>query len=364
MRAAFRGAQIVGVLTALSCHLPIQHGAQPLPPGDPTYTTTVQMRFLGVGGFLIRRGDDVVLTAPLYSNPELTKLDGVILPDPERIEAFNRHVSDVDAVLVGHAHYDHLMDVPLALDRSPNAMIYGNESVAYILNGYTAADSVPRLRPEQIKAVNLGIENLVDYRMCVQREGPPSRAPDPYPAKGDWVRVPGTRVRIRALCSDHPPQIAKTIHSWPGRVYRPRFAPPQKADDYQEGETLAFLIDFLDETGTKPMFRIYYQDAPTPPTIGEVAPDLLAEKPVDVAILCAGNFLDVEDPGHIVRNTRARTIVLGHWENFFMPQRDDPPKIPGSNVKRILEIVRSSADPGTEVILPNPQAVFLFPVGR
>ncbi len=198
----------------------------------------------------------------------------------------------------------------------------------------------------------------------MQREGPPSKAPDPYPAKGDWVRVPGARVRIRALCSEHPPQIAKTIHSWPGRIYRPRFAPPQKADDYQEGETLAFLIDFLDETGTKPTFRVYYQDAPTPPTIGEVAPDLLAEKAVDVAILCGGNFLDVEDPGHIVRNTRAHTIVLGHWENFFMPQRDDPPKIPGSNVKKILEIVRSSADPGTEVILPNPQAVFLFPVGH
>jgi L-ascorbate metabolism protein UlaG (beta-lactamase superfamily) len=354
---------LAGLASAISCHLPIERGTESVPPGDPSYDTTVQVRFLGVGGFLIRRGEDVVLTAPLYSNPELTKLDGVLLPNPERIRTFNQHVSEVDAVLVGHAHYDHLMDVPLALERSKDAMIYGNESVAYILTGYTGADSVPRLRPEQIKALNLAPENLVDYRMCVQREGPPSKAPDPYPAKGDWVPVPRARVRIRALCSEHPAQIAKTIHQWPGRVYRPRFAPPQKADDYQEGETLAFLIDFLDEAGTKPVFRIYYQDAPTPPTIGEVAPDLLAEKPVDVAILCAGNFLDVEDPGHIVRNTRPHTVVLGHWENFFMPQRDDPPKIPGSNVKKILEMVRSSSEPGTRVILPNPQAMFVFPVG-
>ncbi|MGH9319242.1 MAG: hypothetical protein ACRD3V_05050, partial [Vicinamibacteria bacterium] len=131
--------------------------------------------------------------------------------------------------------------------------------------------------------------------------------------------------------------------------------------DYQEGETLAYLIDFLDENGTKPLFRVYYQDAPTEPTIGEVAPELLEERGVDLAILCVGTFFNVPDPAHIVRNTRPRHILLGHWENFFEPQRDNPKAIPFANVKKVLQVVREAAGPETEVILPNPQAVFRFP---
>lgn len=42
-----------------------------LGPSDPDYDRAVQVRFLGVGGFTIRRGRDVVMTAPLYSNPTL-----------------------------------------------------------------------------------------------------------------------------------------------------------------------------------------------------------------------------------------------------------------------------------------------------
>jgi hypothetical protein len=269
----------------------------------------------------------------------------------------------VNAVLVGHAHYDHLMDVPWVLGASPNAMIFGNESVAYVLNGYTNGFT-PGLRAEQIRALNLDGDNLVDYRMCAQREGPPSLAPDRESAKGSWVPIPGSRIRIRALCSEHPPQILQLVHLWPGRVYRPRFAPPLESKDYQEGETLAYLIDFLDESRTRPLFRVYYQDAPTPPTIGEVAPELLEEKPVDLALLCVGNFMDVEDPAHIVRNTRPSHIILGHWENFLEPQRDNPPQIPFANVKKVLKVVREAAGPETEVILPNPQAVFRFSSSR
>jgi len=199
------GALAGCLLSAASCHLPIQHGLDPLAPGDSAYDTTVQVRFLGVGGFLIRRGEDVVLTAPLYSNPDRKELEGVLRPKLDLIQEFNRHVAEVNAVLVGHAHYDHLMDVPWVLDRSPNAVIYGSDSVAHILNGYANGDSVPRIREEQVRALNRESENLVDYRMCVQREGPPSLAPDRGGAKGEWVSVLHSKVRIRALCSEHPP---------------------------------------------------------------------------------------------------------------------------------------------------------------
>lgn len=355
----------MGLFPAASCHLPIHHGFAPIEAHQSDYDTTVQVRFLGVGGFVIRRGNDAVLTAPLYSNPDQEEIQGELRPKVDVISELHPPIPNVKAILVGHAHYDHLMDVPWVWARSPNATIYGNESMANILNGYTVnvqEEPVPRIPAERVRALNRGSNNVVDYRMCVQRGGPPGFVPEEAAAKGSWVSVPNSRIRVRALCSEHPPQVLKLLHLWPGRVYRPRFAPPSQSRDYQEGETLAYLIDFLSEDGTQPVFRVYYQDAPTAPRIGEVSPELLQEKAVDLALLCVGNFFDVDDPTHIVRNTSPRHIILGHWENFFEPQRDDPRGIPLANVKKAFRVIKETAGPGTEVIVPNPQAVFRFPL--
>jgi hypothetical protein len=55
---------------------------------------------------------------------------------------------------------------------------------------------------------------------------------------------------------------------------------PTRSEDYQEGETLAYLIDVLDDDGVTPVFRIYYQDAPTNDTIGQVPKALTDKKPI------------------------------------------------------------------------------------
>lgn len=354
------------VLLAAACHLPVHDGFTPIPPSDPRYDSDLQIQFLGVSGFLLRRGSDAILTAPLYSHPSIRELDaanGRMRTKVERIDAWHPEAPDVRAILVGHAHYDHLMDVPWIWERSPSATIYGNASTANILSGYTvnaANDAVPLVPSDRIRVLNSSSDPLVDYRMCVAREGPvelEDHQVERERARGAWVGVPGARVRIRALCSYHPPQVLKLIHLWPGSVHRPRYAPPDSSADYEQGETLAYLIDFLDADG-EPTFRVYYQDAPTSPTIAQVAPELLEEKRVDVALLCVGNFFDVDDPTHIVRTTRPRVVVLGHWENFMKPPRFDPEPIPFANVGKVVEAVRRDAGPDVAVYLPNLQATF------
>jgi mRNA degradation ribonuclease J1/J2 len=67
-----------------------------------------------VGGLLFRRGNDAIMTAPFYSNPNIFRvgLRRPIHSDTNLVERLLPDVSDVRAILVGHAHYDHLMDVP------------------------------------------------------------------------------------------------------------------------------------------------------------------------------------------------------------------------------------------------------------
>jgi hypothetical protein len=83
----------------------------------------------------------------------------------------------------------------------------------------------------------------------------------------------------------------------------------------------AYLVDFLDAAG-RPVYRVYYQDSGTNPPKGYVPPSVIAEKHVDVALLCVGGDFHRlrRHPEGIIENTRPRNVVLGHWEDFFVSQ--------------------------------------------
>ena len=112
-------------------------GVPVLAPYEPAYEETIQLRYLGAGGYLIRRGKHAILTAPLYTNPGWLRVGlGWIAPDTTLIARLHPPTSpgEVGAILVGHAHYDHLLDVPyIARKYHPEAKIDGNRSMANLV---------------------------------------------------------------------------------------------------------------------------------------------------------------------------------------------------------------------------------------
>lgn len=299
----------------------------------------VQVRFLGVGGFVIRRGNDVVMTAPLYSNPDVgTLLLGKICPNREVLDRyFEEHtlgpeMNDLRAILVGHAHYDHLMDVPYFLQKAPSARVYGSVTTRRVLSGY--GEDVRR----RVTALNDPSAPLADFSNCSEEA---SDGCVRFPGqRGEWVDVEGTngRVRIRAFCSSHPPQVFRTIHFWPGCQREELTSPPDTAAVFKEGEVFSYLIDFMDSG--RPAFRVYYQDAPVAGPVGWVPVAVISERSVDLALLCAGNFDAVEEPESVVsENLRAAAVVIHHWEDFFDPTHSQLKTIPGCKVDRFYKRV-------------------------
>jgi L-ascorbate metabolism protein UlaG (beta-lactamase superfamily) len=70
----------------------------------------LDVRWLGVAGFEIRSAKAAILIDPYYSRTPLWDLlSKPVKPDIERIK---RYLRPVQAVFVGHAHFDHLMDAP------------------------------------------------------------------------------------------------------------------------------------------------------------------------------------------------------------------------------------------------------------
>jgi hypothetical protein len=123
------------------------------------------------------------------------------------------------------------------------------------------------------------------------------------------------------LRSRHAPHF-NGLTLYQGRADIPRASAPRSAGEWLDGETVAFLIDFLDVQGAVE-YRVYYQDAVVAAPWGFAPDDLMEEHPVDLAILVPATFDQVDwHPEAFVENLRPRRVLLGHWENFFAPIDD------------------------------------------
>lgn len=326
--------------------LPVESGGSPIPPGDPAYPTAVQVKYLGAGSVLIKRGDDSLLTAPFFSNPSMLRVAfGEIRPLPEQIERFlgptgGKDLAGATAVLVGHAHYDHLMDVPYIKKKYlPLAKIYGSETMKNTLAGDSA------LKADDVVSVE---ERAWSVSLPEQPEKPV-----------EWWPKNPRRLRFMALKSEHAPVFAG-LKFFEGHYRKPLQALPTSAWNWLEGQTLAYLIDFLGADGKTVEFRIHYQDAAStaplgfPPRFSE-PPD---QRPVDLAIVCMPGFDQVEGyPEAIMKRLKPRAVVIIHWENFFALLPDDPHGlriVPTVNADRFLARLKSALPEGASYKLPAP----------
>lgn len=273
------------------------------------------VQYLGVGGFLLKRGDDVVLTAPLYSNPSLLEVaaDHALTTDRDLIDRLLPDDAKLaKAILVGHSHYDHLLDVPyLALYKATRANVYGSTTTARLLAPIANA----------LKAKDPPTEVVALDAVAGSHEAP-----------GKWQCL-GDGVRFMALRSEHSPQVTVMLpslfkrdpqipfHLWRGEQPDDREVLPRSASEWVEGRVFSYVIDFFAEK--RLVFRVYYQDSGTNAPVGHVPRAVLDEHPVDLALLCVGgDFHRLKGhPEGILASLKPRYVILSHWEDFFVNQK-------------------------------------------
>lgn len=320
----------------------LAHDAAPPP------VASLAIHGLGVQGFWIQWGHEAVLTAPLY-----TRQDGfdvtvgtAITRDDDAIDTglAGEPLDELTAIVSGHAHYDHFLDVPHILDIAPNARAYTNQTGRHILAalapdrpGCTTAAAAPTIDRTRVIAMDDALASHTDYTNC------PAQRPDGAPLEGTWLEV-SPHVRLKAFCSMHPAQVGP-YHFGAGAIDQDQCDLPAAASGWLEGQTLAFLVDFLDDQGN-PAYRVFYQDAPTNAPSGHIPDATLADKPVDVALLCVGSSDAVTDqPASILANLNPRFALSGHWEDFFQPVGSTAP-IPLLDVTGYVQRA-TAAMPGT-----------------
>jgi hypothetical protein len=293
-------------------------------------------QFLGVGGYLIRWRGEALLIAPLFSHPSPFTL--AMKPDEVKLSQKMPPANDVTMLLIGHAHYDHLLDVPWIMQhRAPNAVAYGSVTVGRILRAVIAPERVVDAQSKMAR---------------VQADKPAD--------KGTWIYSTQKHFRAMPIQSMHAPHFAGyTLASGSYDNDADLTELPSTALGWKQGQVLAWMIDLLNEAGD-PVLRIHYLDSASSPPFG--LPVLQNDgKAVDVQVLAVSSWQNVDDyPSALLASTQPRLVVLGHWENFLIDDVKGAADLPLQQIDDMIKIVCESA-PSAKVIKPQPLQFVTLP---
>ena len=285
----------------------VPHGPVVLAVNEPQKTPIVYVQWLGVSSWIISYGDDVVVVDPFFSRPSFFSVAlSLLLPtlfdnfgyDAERINDVLPDLPEKTAfVLLGHAHYDHLMDVPYYMKRKSgqNLTYVGSRTARNILLGF---------KPDKL-----------DFRIAEEL---------PKIEKG--------RVRITAFPSDHAPHFFG-YEFMSGKIKEPLTTSPTHSGDYVEGQTFIYFIDFMDDN-QKILWRIFVNGAASSPLGAEALKTdakFLSDHPVDIAILCVPGWDKVERyPDSILELIQPGKVILSHYDDFGSAYKNgEDPTVPG-----------------------------------
>lgn len=299
-----------GLAMLAGCGAPLHKFA--FDSGDtPSSAPGLQINFFGVTCFLLQWRDTAVLIDPFWTYLPLMKVGfGKTMPDPKQVDKYLPMLGKVESVLVGHSHYDHVLDLPyVAPHLSSGTEVFANQTLAHTL--------APMNLPLTFRSVNETVTTAEKMGM--------------------WNLANQGRVRILPILSGHPNNYA-FIHVWKNRIHKDRSSPPTRAHHFQEGITLAFLVDFLAADGQTIVHRIYVQTSSRGWPDGYFPKAVLNKKKVDVALL-AMDCANIESKGRdsIIDFIEPETVLFCHWENFFRTKEQSPREIVKVDVPELKE---------------------------
>ena len=248
----------------------------------------VSIRYLGTAGFVISDKQRALVLDPFITRPGLvTTLTRRLCPDGQSIQ---KHIPRADDVLVGHAHYDHVLDAP-DLCVQTGARLIGARATINVAR----AAGVPETQLRE----TAGREDI---------------------ACGCW--------NVRGLPSVHGKALAGRI-PLPGDITKP---PPWPAriTDLRHGLVLNWMVE-------TPRLRIVHIDS------ADFIDAELAQQHADVVCLCAiGRKYRPHYVRDVVRLLRPKWVIPCHWDTMMTPIESPPDLIPGVDLAGFLQEIRDA----------------------
>ena len=218
-------------------------------------TENIEFRWLGVAGIELNISGQILAIDPLFTRPPLHRLlAGRVEPDTRMAREKMPHC---DHILVSHAHWDHLMDVP-ALAKQTGAAVYGSFNACKLL-------SICDVPEKQINEVVAGSKlQLGKIKISV--------------FNAEHLKIPG-------------------FNSQPVSAH---LKSPLRLRDYHMDHCYSFLIEIeqfsvLDWCG------------------------LLPDSAPQATVLCVGFFRNIAFFETLLERVKPRLMIPLHWDNLFRP---------------------------------------------
>lgn len=270
----------------------------------------LSIEWLGTAGHVVRSRTTTVLIDPFVSRPGLLRVGlGRLRPDADAIERYVPR--KVDAVLLGHSHYDHLMDAP-SIARRTGARIVGSRSTA----AFARAEGVPESQIVEVPEVGATLRvGDLDIRFVRSRHG-----------RIFFGRVP-----------------------FPGEVAEaPRI--PARANEYRMGGAFGIVL-------RAPGATLYHNGS------ADLVDAEIEEERADVVLVgLAGRAATPDYVKRLVGVLRPSLIVPTHHDAFFSPIGDGVRLLPRIDLDAFVEEARAVA-PRATLVTPDHLETLCVPEG-
>lgn len=254
----------------------------------------LSLRYLGTAGFVLEGQGHTMVLDPYVSRPRLLQMFRPLVPDTALIDEVIPHTDDV---LVGHAHFDHILDAPHLCHRD-GARLIGSPSVCQV--GRAAG------LPETQLVVTSGRE-----------------------------KIPSGPATIYGVPSLHGKIFGRI--PLPGVIESPPSWPP-KYKELRCGIVLNWHIEWAG-------IRVVHIDS------ADVIDEELDGLQADVVCLCAvGRQSRPQLVSTVVGKLKPKIVVACHWDWFFSPYKKKPLCLPGVDLPGFCQEVKEAG--AAPVILP------------
>ncbi len=255
----------------LSPHVDILVGEPAVSASKPG-ASEVAITYLGTNGYLIESGGTAIAVDPYFTRTGLhtVTLNGPMQPETERIES-SLAVSDfpdsIDAFLITHSHFDHLLDVP-PLQKQFGGKVVTSQTGKFLCEA-SGVDGPKVIAAESGEVFHFG------------------------------------KAKVTVLAAAHDRVFGRV--PFPGLITEPLVEPPARPKDWKLGTPLAFLVEMEGK-------KIYVESGGIK---GEL-PDAVAGG-VDLAILgVAVRDSQLRYPA-AVKALNPRYVLPSHQDDFFAP---------------------------------------------
>ena len=255
----------------------------------------IRVTYLGVNGFQFETNGHALLVDPYFTRVGLLSaaLNQPIQSDPNRVAEGLKHVRPrVDAIVVTHAHFDHLLDAPEIVRRTHGKVIAGPTAIRLVESSGISPNECKIVKPGSMRKIGpWTIRVFAAQHDRLFGKVPFNKCPHTRHEKPSFSPAP----------SRHP--LPEREDEGEGAALKP----PVKGSDWCVGEPLAFVIEAAGK-------RIYIDSGGVPGS----PPDSRIRN-VDLAILGVALPDSRRRFAEVVRQLRPRYVLPSHQDDMFAP---------------------------------------------